>query len=232
MNWKLVVFDLDGTLIDSKLDLVHAVNATRRHYQLSDLDQHTVESYVGNGAPMLIRRSMGQGFSDEELARALDFFIHYYRDHALDNTILYPGVREVIESLHLARITQAVLTNKPVKISIDIVSGLSLSEKFLRVYGGNSFPSKKPDPEGLLRLMEEAGASPAQTLMVGDSTVDIQTARNAGCPSCGVTFGFQPESLKDPAPDFLIDAMDDLLPIVFNRENPASEAGNARTFPR
>lgn len=214
MNWKLVVFDLDGTLIDSKLDLVHAVNATRRHYQLSDLDQHTVESYVGNGAPMLIRRSMGEGFSDEELARALDFFIHYYRDHALDNTILYPDARKVIESLSLAGITQAVLTNKPVKISIDIIKGLSLGEAFFRIYGGNSFPSKKPDPEGLLRLMEEAGAAPSETLMVGDSTVDIQTAKNAGCASCGVTFGFQPESLNHPSPDFLVDSMEDLLPIL------------------
>jgi phosphoglycolate phosphatase len=87
------------------------------------------------------------------------------------------------------------------------------------VYGGNSFPTKKPDPEGLLRLMEEAGAGAAETLMVGDSTVDIQTARNAGCPSCGVTFGFQPETLVDPAPDYLIDTLPELLPLVFGVSN-------------
>jgi phosphoglycolate phosphatase len=212
--WKLVVFDLDGTLIDSKKDLVVAVNATRRQYQLSDLPPHTVESYVGNGAPVLIRRAMGEGFPEEELPKALDYFIHYYRDHALDHTVLYPGVQQVVAALAEAGIVQAVLTNKPVRISNEIIAGLGLGDAFFRVYGGNSFGTKKPDPEGLLRLMEEAGVTAAQTLMVGDSTVDIQTARNAGCPSCGVTFGFQPETLADPAPEYLIDSMEELLGIV------------------
>lgn len=208
------MFDLDGTLIDSKKDLVVAVNATRRQYGLSDLPPHTVESYVGNGAPVLIQRAMGEGFSEEELAKALEFFIHYYRDHALDHTVLYPGVQQVVSALAEAGIAQAVLTNKPVRISNAILAGLGLGDAFFRVYGGNSFATKKPDPEGLRRLMEEAGVSAAETLMVGDSTVDIQTARNAGCPSCGVTFGFQPETLADPAPEYLIDAMEELLPIV------------------
>lgn len=216
---KLVVFDLDGTLIDSKKDLVVSVNATRRHYQMEDLEPHTVESYVGNGAPVLIRRAMGEGFPEEELPNALDYFIRFYRQHALDNTVLYPGARSVVAALAAAGVKQAVLTNKPVRISNDIVAGLGLGDAFFRVYGGNSFPTKKPDPEGLLRLMEEAGAGAAETLMVGDSTVDIQTARNAGCPSCGVTFGFQPESLVDPAPDYLIDTLPELLPLVFGVSN-------------
>ena len=211
---KLVVFDLDGTLIDSKMDLVVSVNATRRHYALDDLDSQTVGSYVGNGVAALIRRSLGDGFSDDELARASEFFIQYYHEHSLDFTALYPGAREVIRSIGEAGIAQAVLTNKPVRISNKILGGLNLSDAFLRVYGGNSFESKKPDPEGLLRLMEEAGSNPASTLMVGDSTVDVQTARNAGCLSCGVTYGFQPESLADPAPDFLIGDLPSLLPIV------------------
>lgn len=213
-NCKLVVFDLDGTLIDSKMDLVVSVNATRRHYALDDLDPRTVESYVGNGAALLIQRAMGEGFSGDELARALDFFIHFYRDHSLDHTVFYPGAQGVIRSLASAGIAQAVLTNKPVRISKEILAGLGLGDAFFRVYGGNSFKTKKPDPEGLLRLIEEAATSPEQTLMVGDSTVDIQTARNAGCPSCGVTFGFQPESLADPSPDFLIDCLTELPPIV------------------
>jgi phosphoglycolate phosphatase len=216
---KLVVFDLDGTLIDSKKDLVVSVNATRRHYQMADLEPHTVESYVGNGAPVLIRRAMGEGFPEEELPNALDYFIGFYRQHALDNTVLYPGARSVVAALAAAGVKQAVLTNKPVRISNDIVAGLGLGDAFFRVYGGNSFPTKKPDPEGLLRLMEEAGAGAAETLMVGDSTVDIQTARNAGCPSCGVTFGFQPETLVDPAPDYLIDTLPELLPLVFGVSN-------------
>lgn len=211
---KLVVFDLDGTLIDSTMDLVASVNATRRHYSLDDLDTRTVESYVGNGVAALIRRAMGDGFGEDDLARAIDYFIHYYHDHSLDCTKLYPGVRDVIRAIADAGIPQAVLTNKPVRISNRILEGLDLGDAFLRVYGGNSFETKKPDPEGLLRLMGEAEVAPSSTLMVGDSTVDIQTARNAGCASCGVTYGFQPESLADPAPDFLIDNFAALLPIV------------------
>lgn len=217
---KLVVFDLDGTLIDSKMDLVVSVNATRRHYSLDDLDSRTVESYVGNGVAALIQRALGDGFTDDDLARAVDYFIHYYHDHSLDYTALYPGAREVIRALAEAGIPQAVLTNKPVRISNKILDGLGLGDAFLQVYGGNSFETKKPDPQGLLRLMEEAGVAPSETLMVGDSTVDIQTARNAGCPSCGATYGFQPETLADPAPNFLIDNLPALLPIIFGK--PAS----------
>lgn len=220
-NYKLVVFDLDGTLIDSRMDLVVSVNATRQHYSLDDLDSPTVESYVGNGAAVLIRRAMGNGFSDDDLAGALDYFIQYYREHSLVHTVLYPDARGVLRTLTEAGVTQAVLTNKPVRISKEILEGLDLGDAFLQVYGGNSFDTKKPDPEGLRRLMEEAGASPAETLMVGDSTVDIQTARNAGCPSCGVTFGFQPETLADPAPEFLIENLPALLPIVLRKHASA-----------
>ncbi|MCW5963551.1 MAG: phosphoglycolate phosphatase [Bryobacterales bacterium] len=218
MQWKLVVFDLDGTLIDSALDLVLAVNATRAHYGLAELPPETIASYVGNGAPTLIRRSMGEGYSDEELAAALEVFVHCYRAHALDNTVLYPGVRGTLRVLREAGVLCAVLTNKPVRISKEILDGLGLREQFFEVYGGNSFAYKKPDPDGLLRLMEQAGCTPSQTLMVGDSRVDIETARNAGCASCGVTFGLQPETLSAPDPDFVIDAMAELAPIVLRRE--------------
>ncbi|MCZ2154266.1 MAG: HAD-IIIA family hydrolase [Bryobacterales bacterium] len=215
-NCKLVVFDLDGTLIDSRKDLVVSVNATRRHYGMGDLDDRSVESFTGSGASVLIERSMGPDFDAGKLDEALHYFIMYYRNHSLDHTVLYPGAREVVQTLAEAGVLQAVLTNKPVRISKDILDGLGLSASFLRIYGGGSFDSKKPDPEGLLRLMEEAGASPSETLMVGDSTVDIQTARNAGCRGCGVTFGFQPETLVDPAPDFLIGHLAELLPIVLD----------------
>lgn len=217
-HYKLVVFDLDGTLIDSKMDLVMSVNATRRHFSLGNLDAPTVESYVGNGVSALIQRALGEGFSGEELAHAIDFFIRYYHEHSLDYTKLYDGVREVLQALAESGIATAVLTNKPVRISNRIIDGLRLGGAFLRVYGGNSFETKKPDPEGLLHLIHEAGADPAETLMVGDSTVDIQTARNAGCPSCGVTYGFQPETLSDPAPDFLIESLPALLPIVLGAQ--------------
>lgn len=214
LPWKLVVFDLDGTLIDSETDLVLAVNATRRGYNLPELPPETVASYVGNGAPMLIRRAMGEGYSDEQLAEALGAFVRYYRDHALDNTVLYPGVRGVLRLLKESGVPCAVLTNKPVRISTEIISGLGLREMFFEVYGGNSFDTKKPDPEGLQALVSQAGCNLSETLMVGDSSVDIQTARNAGCAACGVTFGFQPESLRAPEPDFLVHSMAELVPIL------------------
>lgn len=228
MRWKLVVFDLDGTLIDSALDLVLAVNATRAHYGLAELPPETIASYVGNGAPALIRRSMGEGYSDEELAAALEVFVHCYRAHALDHTVLYPGVRGTLRVLRQAGVQCAVLTNKPVRISKEILDGLGLREMFFEVYGGNSFHSKKPDPEGLLRLMEQAGCSPEETLMVGDSRVDIETARNAGCAACGVTFGLQPETLADPTPDLLIGAMAELTAIILRPELTVEAVGLPR----
>jgi phosphoglycolate phosphatase len=207
----LFIFDLDGTLIDSKLDLAHAVNATRAHLDLPPLEHELIFSYVGNGAPVLIRRVLGPEASEELVNQALEYFLAYYREHMLDYTVLYPGVRETLEKLDNGERRLAVLTNKPVRISAAILDGLNVGQHFFRVYGGNSFEQKKPDPIGIETLLREAGARKERTLMVGDSAVDIQTARNAGIPCCGVTYGFQPESLAACPPDFLIERMDKLL---------------------
>jgi phosphoglycolate phosphatase len=206
----LLIFDLDGTLIDSKLDLAHAVNATRVHMGKSALEHERVYSYVGNGAPVLIRRSMGDEATELEVEEALEFFLEYYREHYLDYTLLYPGVREALDRLRAAGKQMAVLTNKPVRISTAILEGLGVGGHFFRVYGGNSFDFKKPHPIGVEALIREAGVTPDRAVMIGDSSVDIQTARNAGIRSFGVTYGFQPESLSDPAPDRLADRMEDV----------------------
>jgi phosphoglycolate phosphatase len=206
----LLIFDLDGTLVDSKLDLAQAVNATRTHMGLAPLDNERVYSYVGNGAPALIRRAMGTQASELEVEEALEFFLEYYREHYLDFTTLYPGVREALDRLRDGGKRMAVLTNKPVRISRAILDGLGVGGHFFQVYGGNSFDLKKPDPIGVRALMGEAGVTADRTLMIGDSGVDIQTARNAGVASCGVTYGFQPETLVDPAPDRLVDRMEEL----------------------
>jgi phosphoglycolate phosphatase len=206
----LLIFDLDGTLIDSKLDLAHAVNATREHMGMSGLPHELIFSYVGNGAPILIRRSLGPEASDAQVQQALDFFLAYYRQHMLDYTTLYPGVTETLDVLLASGKKMAVLTNKPVRISQAIIDGLGLSKHFFQVYGGNSFEQKKPHPIGIETLMVEAGISADGAMMIGDSAVDIQTARNAGVKACGVTYGFQPETLATSPPDFLIDRFEDL----------------------
>lgn len=206
----LVIFDLDGTLIDSSVDLANAVNATRGHLGLPPMEHAMVYSYVGNGAPVLIRKALGPEYPDDVVASALDYFMQHYRAHMLDNTVPYPGVREALDRFREEGIPMAVLTNKPVRVSQAIVDGLGLHEHFRRVYGGNSFEQKKPHPVGIETLMAENGASHERTLMVGDSAVDVQTARNAKVQACGVTWGFQPETFAAHPPDFLVDTAEEL----------------------
>ncbi len=217
----LLIFDLDGTLIDSKLDLAISVNAALGHLGREALPNEEVFSYVGNGAPVLLRRSLGEDATDDEVRQALQFFMEFYRNHMLVNTKLYPGVREALDVFRAEGVQMAVLTNKPEKISQAIIDGIGLGEHFFRVYGGNSFEQKKPDPVGINSLLEEAGASRENTLMVGDSAVDVQTARNARIPVCGVTYGIQPESLETDPPDFFVDSLMELVPLVLDRRKTA-----------
>ena len=214
VKFDLVIFDLDGTLIDSRLDLANSANAARAFMGMGPIPNEKVYSYVGNGAPMLIRRVLGPQASEEDIANALEYFIHYYHDHRLDFTVLYPGVGEALDALAAANVKMAVLTNKPVRISNLIVEGLNVAHHFGRVYGGNSFPEKKPSPVGILKLMEEFGTAPERTLMVGDSSVDVETARNAKVVACGVSYGFQPETLHAVPPDILLDEFSGLTPAV------------------
>jgi phosphoglycolate phosphatase len=212
-----LIFDLDGTLIDSKLDLAAAVNAARAHAGMEPLENETVYSYVGEGAPTLIRRAIGPGASDGDVQSALEFFLAYYNDHLVDHTVLYPGVRETLARLGSADIKMAVLTNKPVRMSRLIVEALGIGGHFLQVYGGNSFEQKKPHPMGVERLIAECDATRERTMMVGDSAVDIRTARNAQIRSCGVTYGFQPETLKAHPPDLLVDRIEELADWILSR---------------
>jgi phosphoglycolate phosphatase len=206
----LLIFDLDGTLIDSRLDLAHAVNAARAFMGLSPLEHETVYKYVGNGAAVLIQRALGDLNTPENAEKALSFFLGYYSEHKLDYTVLYPGVQEALDRLLAARIPMAVLTNKPVRISRAIVEELGLAGHFFKVYGGNSFEFKKPHRIGIDTLVEESMVGREDTIMVGDSAVDVETAHNAQVRSCGVTYGFQPETFAKWPPDILVDRLEQL----------------------
>ena len=212
---RALIFDLDGTLIDSKLDLALAVNAARAHMNLPPLEHEEIFGYVGQGAPMLIRQSLGSLGTDENVERALRYFLDYYRAHMLDNTLTYPGVREALEELDRRAqgngpLQMAVLTNKPVRFSKLILDGLEMSRYFQFVYGGNSFERKKPDPIGVEVLLRDFGRTPQEALMVGDSEIDIQTARNAGIWACGVTYGLGSHRLAEYPPDLLLDNLAEL----------------------
>jgi phosphoglycolate phosphatase len=224
VEWlKLLVFDLDGTLIDSAQDLCNSVNAALGHVGREPLEDPVIAGYVGNGAPMLMRRALARSKNipvdqvEEALqSTAYAFFLDYYREHKLDFTYAYDGVVEALKALRGLHDlpggtprTMAVLTNKPVRPARGICEGLGMADCFLHIYGGDSFPVKKPDPFGLRSLMQETGARPEETVMIGDSKVDVQTARNAGVWSVGCAFGFGPQNLMETPPDILVDSAAD-----------------------
>jgi len=214
---KLLVFDLDGTLIDSAQDLCNSVNAALEHVGRAPLPDPQIASYIGDGAVMLMQRALfgldAVEVDDGFLGKAYAYFLDYYREHKLDYTYAYAGVAEALHSLRTlpdgtAR-TMSVLTNKPVNPARAICEALGLAPYFRHIYGGNSFAVKKPDPLGLRTLMQEAGVRPEETVMIGDSEVDVMTARNAGAWSVGCTFGLAPQSLVGTPPDVLVDAPGD-----------------------
>jgi len=215
-DWKqvrLLVFDLDGTLVDSKQDLALSVNAMRAEMGLPPLPLGLIGSYIGHGVTVLVQRSLGTHATRENVEKGLAFFLAYYRDHMLDHTAPYPGVAEALEKLRDHKM--AVLTNKPVNFSREMLTRLGFAPYFAYIYGGNSFPKKKPDPMGLHTLMAELQISPCETLMVGDSDTDILTGRNAGVWTCGVTYGFGADTLQQVSPDLVIDDMRE-LPALLN----------------
>ncbi len=209
---KLLVFDLDGTLVDSKQDLALSINAMRAEMGLPPLTLDLITSYIGQGVGVLVQRALGDQATPANVEKGQAFFLNYYREHMLDHTAPYPGVSETLEKL--AGHKMAVLTNKPVKFSCEMLARLSFSSYFAYIYGGNSFPKKKPDPMGLQKLMEDLKVPARQTLMVGDSDTDILTGRNAGALTCGVTYGFGAHTLQKASPDLMIDDMRELPPLL------------------
>ena len=210
---RLIVFDLDGTLIDSRQDLVDAVNRMLEALHRATLPAAVIASYIGDGAGTLVRRALGDPPDEAMVEQALQLFLDYYRAHKLDNTYVYAGVFPALDLIrtcaHGERRAMAVLTNKPIHPSQEICAALGLTPYFHAIYGGNSFATKKPDPEGLRQLMREAEAEPDETLVIGDSEVDILTARAAGAWSLGCRYGLSPHTIDAMREARLVDAIVD-----------------------
>ena len=211
---RALIFDLDGTLIDSKRDLIHSVNAMLGEMGRARLDEETISGYIGHGAPLLVSRALGSAAKEDELRRALQFFLAYYEEHKLDTTCAYPGIPDALAELSRKKVPMAVLTNKPVKISVRILGSLGLASYFRVIYGGNSFETKKPDPLGANKILSQFGAPPRETMIVGDSEVDVQTARNAGTIAAAVNYGFGVHDRTQHPADIYLDKLTDLVPLV------------------
>ena len=208
MQFDLIVFDLDGTLVETREDLARSVNHALEAEGLPSHPMETVVRFVGDGALKLVQRSIGAGFSDETCQKVLAGFLEHYLGHCTDHAECYPGAIEVLPMLAPARL--CVLTNKPIEPTLKILDKLSLSSHFESVIGGDGALGRKPNPAAILSLIKESKTTPERTLLVGDTSVDVLTARNCGCKVAGVQFGFRPGDFINYPPDYLLGSFLDL----------------------
>ncbi|WP_027858138.1 phosphoglycolate phosphatase [Marinobacterium jannaschii] len=215
----LVLFDLDGTLVDSVPDLARAIDRMLQALGQAPAGIERVRHWVGNGAQVLVKRALaGQhDVGDIELPAALfergyALFLDYYGEATADQSELYPGVIECLDGLKARGITMAVVTNKPIAFTRTMLDGFGLTPYFAVVLGGDSLPTRKPDPQMLLAAMAECGATAAQSLMVGDSLNDVGAGRNAGCAVACVPYGYNHgQPIADARPDLIVERLDQLL---------------------
>ncbi len=211
---RAFLFDLDGTLIDSKLDLVNSVNFMLLEMHRDVLPLATVASYIGHGAPRLVADALGPDTAEADRKRGLEIFLAHYSEHNLDATRAYPGVVEGLEALQDR--PMAVLTNKPAKMSVEILEALGLRKYFRAVYGGDSFEKKKPDPAGAQSILKDLGAQPREAAMVGDSDVDIKTARNTGMYAIAVNYGFGQHDRQVQPADLYVDSLQEIAALAMH----------------
>jgi phosphoglycolate phosphatase len=209
---RAFLFDLDGTLIDSKMDIVHSVNEMLRETGRTQLPTDLVASYVGHGAPQLIASALGASATEDEQREGLAIFLKYYDAKKLEETRPYPGVTAALDTLNGAAL--AVLSNKPAKLSVEILQGLGLASYFRGIYGGDSFETKKPNPSGAFEILKELGVPPEAAAMIGDSDVDVQTARNAGMLSVNVTYGFGQHDRAICPADLYVHSVEELVSLA------------------
>ena len=211
----LVVFDLDGTLVDSSVDLANALNALLAELGAPRLADTAIIAMVGEGASVLVRRALEASGLDPGTPHALERFLAHYDPHLLDHTAPYPGMVDALDAIG-ARVPMAVLTNKPARATELMLDGLALRAYFRDVIGGDTPFGRKPAPAALLHLANEAGVAPGRVLMVGDSAVDLATARNAGTRICLARYGFgyrfSPRDFRGD--ELFIDSARDLVTVL------------------
>ncbi len=214
---KAIIFDLDGTLVDSARDLRDAVNVLLSEEGLRQIDLDEVKSMIGDGAPKLVERAISATGGDLSRLPALVVrFLQIYEANASRHTEAYPGVVETLVGLRGLGIPLAVVTNKPYAATIDILEALGLQAYFEVVVGGDTLPERKPHPAPILAALKHLGVAPEAALMIGDNYHDVQAARAAGVRPFAVTYGYSHKPHAELGADRLIDTMSELLPIVAN----------------
>ncbi len=209
---QLIVYDFDGTLVDTKIDIAISVNCVLEELCLPNLPHETIFNFVGRGVHNLMTQSLKEtGFTNTPLA--IELFMKYYEKHLMDNTDFFSNCRDIINTFSHKK--QAILSNKPSKFIKIILENLNCLDPFCKILGGDSFESKKPDPQGLIYLMNNFKLSSENLIMVGDSLVDIETAQRAGVPVCAVTYGHASrEALKTANPNWIIDDLLELKKLL------------------
>ena len=223
-RYKLWIFDLDGTLIDSRLDLVHAVNATLEHLSLPTLEDALVLSFVGDGAEDLLLRSLeAAGVPADEahqmLPATLDWFLEYYGDHCLDDTVPYPGALELLDRVGNAPsgLPMAVLTNKPLKPALKILEHLGILNRFTHIIPGDGPLGKKPDPTGLAYILSSMNIPASSAVLVGDSLQDLLTAKAAQCGFIAFLGGLgDSEAITAASPDYAVNHLSEITAMLGN----------------
>ena len=205
---SLFVYDFDGTLVDTFADIANSVNLALAEMSIQSLSRETIRRNIGSGVVNLMSRSLeGSGCDDVEMA--VSFFQKHYNNHLLDQTKLYPNGREVVG--HFSKKKNAILSNKPISFVEKILTELNFLSLFDSVLGGDSLSERNPNPMGLQLLMTNLNCPVKEVLMIGDSAIDIETGKNAGVITCGVTYGLgDPVSLHNSKPDYLIDNLSNL----------------------
>jgi phosphoglycolate phosphatase len=209
----LIIFDVDGTLVDSAHDLIVSVNYTLEAIGLPREDPAMIQSFIGDGVRKLVERSLGSEYQHLYL-KAVEVFRAHYNEHLLDHTRLYPGTEDVLA--HFSHKKKAVLTNKSYGFTVKILQGLNILHNFEEVVGADSTPYLKPEPYAIFRIIEDLRARSERTVMIGDGVKDIEAAKSAGVKSCGVLYGYtNRERLLNVSPDFLCEKIQDLKEILF-----------------